>query len=137
MNARSLIAPAACALVIAGVALGFSEIGSPLHNRQVVLDGRRVDEIDTIAGELTRAGRDAPALLPPGEETYDPAASARNEITYLRTGRRSYQLCATFDLPSSLEPDDATGNGRLSHPAGRACFAFETSRATGHLVAAQ
>jgi len=137
MNARSLIAPAACALVVAGVALGFSEIGSPLHNRQVVLDARRVDEIDTIAGQLTGSRRDAPAHMPPDEQPYDPAASARNEIAYARTGRRSYQLCTTFDLPSGLEPEDTPGERRLTHPAGRACFAFETSTNAGHLVAAR
>jgi hypothetical protein len=137
MNSRSLIAPVACVLVVTGVALGFSEIGSPLHNRQVTLDAHRVDEIDSIAGQLTGIGRDAPPRMPPAAQTYDPAASVRSEIAYARTGRRSYQLCTTFDLPSSLEPDDASGEVRLAHPAGRACYAFMTSAASGHLVAAR
>jgi len=110
MNARSFAAPAACLAVAGGLALGFSEIGSPAHNRSVALDERRVTAIEEIAEQLTGVSRDAPGRMPAPEFRYRVRPEAWDQITYTRTGRHSYRLCATFDLPSDVESDGNPGS---------------------------
>lgn len=109
---QRVISVAACVLVAAGVALGFTLVGDPGHARAVALDERRVTDLQRIA-ELVRAHRSDAFITATDPETH---AAYR----YRRFGGGRFLLCAKFATAAL----DAEAYGSWPHPAGAACFRF-------------
>lgn len=115
--------PAAGAAAI-GIVLGLSAAGTPGVQRQLEADNRRVQDLRSIATDVS-AMTELPASLEnlgarPGLSLTDPQTGAMYEYTVRSS--KEYQLCATFAAA------DEPRSGFWSHPKGRACFAFELGR---------
>lgn len=125
---------AVIAVVVASVVFGLAISGSPTRQRDVRLDQQRVGDLQTvqdqIAHQFWRAKGRLPSALaeleddisgfrvPVDPETADP-------YEYERLGTLSFQLCATFTLPSqefqpAIRSLEFTGN--WEHKEGRTCF---------------
>jgi len=109
---QRIIAVAACVIVAAGVALGFTLVGDPGHARLVALDARRVADLRSIA-LLVRARRSDAAFTATDPETHA-------SYGYRRLAGGRFLLCATFSTVA-LETD---AYGSWPHPAGAACYRF-------------
>lgn len=127
------------AIVIAGLAFtsGAFIVGNPGMARSRRLDARRITDLTTIENVLQThcrkyeenkwvMGAPLPATL---DEVLTVARLARPRLTdpattapyeYRVTGASTYELCATFDEPSS-----ETQMPRWDHPAGRHCFELD------------
>lgn len=116
---------AATALVAAFVFAGFSNIGSPAHERRIMADDRRVEDLQELQGTIGgwwTAHRALPRSLsdlPSGPKT----DLLGHDYDYRVTGAQSYRLCAVFDGPS--EPSGAPYQTfDWSHPAGYHCYSL-------------
>ena len=143
MSARRpgvMLAAAASLAMAAAVAGGLWMIGSPVHQRALRLDERRVAALQSVALAVHNHWAEHHALpsrlaamtwVHGGGDVRDPVSGAPFE--YAVTGEQDYRLCATFDAAS--EPEQPQ-RGRLlsaeaiewAHPAGRYCFALRASR---------
>jgi hypothetical protein len=112
-------AAGAVALVCAGLIAGFSGLGSPSHQRGLHADEVRVRHLRAIAEEVrARTDTPPPNIYEMRSDKFDPETRAAYE--YRPTGGTKYELCATF-----------TGEGEAGfwkHPAGRQCYAFDTTK---------
>lgn len=120
------------ALVVAGaVAAGLAVIGSPSEARLERLDARRIADLQSLSRLIdvywARHGRlpsflDALALDWPATATRDPVSGQPYE--FRATGEKRYELCATFDRPST-GTTHGLGEELWAHTAGRGCFPLE------------
>jgi len=129
MKLEAIAGVTTAAVVLGGVALAFSVIGSPAHERALALDRKRMEDLRALAQRIDESyyasGERLPAVVPDGGLN-DPVTA--KPYDYRRLGASHYQLCATFDLPS--EKVDA----RLEavtwdwpHRAGRTCYRLGTN----------
>ena len=102
----------------------------PSAQRQLEADNRRVQDLRSIAAAISGMtvlphSLSEAAASRPGLRMTDPVTGRAYEYTMKST--REYELCATF-----MAADDTLsrpyGTAFWSHPAGRACFAFEAQR---------
>ena len=119
------------AVVLAGVVFGFATIGPPQHMRLVELDGRRLDDLRSLAFDVRTGARMTGAERLPerligtddaNQHRRDPQTGVPYE--YHRESARRYRLCATFALPADAERVEA----RWRHGAGRTCYRFDVNR---------
>ncbi len=134
------------AVVVSALALGLATIGTPGNARKLRLDQMRVTDLISLSNQVNgyvRSHGTLPATLADAAvnsldmRDHDPQTGASYE--FIVKGDKSYDLCATFALPSSVAddlPPAAVTNlglvgaargaapGRWDHPAGRHCFAF-------------
>lgn len=136
-------AAAAGVVVLASLVLGFFNVGTPQHARQVSLDERRSGDLQNIAEvihERYAAEKSTPFTLPKSLDDFALPATCPQGTSYYAhckqdpetgvpyayqpepTGTK-YRLCATFASPSEQRPDDP-----WAHPAGRKCFSLDASR---------
>lgn len=133
---------AVCSLIVAAIIAGLYVSGSPATRRRLTLDERRVNSLSqlssgidayaqtkrAIPANLEALTQDQPYLV---NEVRDPTTGSFYSYIPLAGSTSSYQLCATFDLPS---PEDVTNppfaptqdlwaNPILSnHTAGNVCY---------------
>jgi hypothetical protein len=117
----------AATAIAAGLILGFFDIGSPVHQRAIGADERRVQDLRLIAGSINALWRESSPkssfVLPRRIEDVVPAGATRTDpITlhryeYRPLGGTRYELCAVFETAG----DDARDPG-WKHTPGRVCF---------------
>ncbi len=114
--------------VLGGVALAFSVIGSPAHERALALDRKRVADLQKLEARVDQAywAKELPAVSP-DSTLRDPLTAKPYE--YRRLDAMHYQLCATFQLASDKpEGDIDPFASNWSHRAGRSCYRLGASR---------
>lgn len=129
---------AVAAVVLAVVVGGFFAAGSPMHQRKVRFDERRVNDLQTIQGQVVNHYQFKRKLpLMPSELTDDISGfsvpvdpDTGKSYEYRVTGTLKFQLCASFETAS----DGTNGTPRMpapygdsygqnwAHGTGRACF---------------
>jgi hypothetical protein len=128
-----------CGVIIAAIIAGLYVSGSPANRRRATLDERRVSNLTQLSGALDthmQTRRELPPTLDALAqaqpylltELRDPTTGAFYEYRTLSTS--TYELCATFDLPTQDEQlvppapaKDFAGNPTFtSHAAGRTCY---------------
>jgi hypothetical protein len=127
------LARAAAAFVLVVIVAGLAFSGSPRHERQRVLDGQRVADLEAITtaleervvedGRLPGRLGDLQGPSPRGLRSLrDPVTHRPYE--YRQLDSLSYEVCATFDTVDSLSGPDAWSppSEFWRHGAGRACF---------------
>lgn len=130
MNFNRLFGFCAVALVIAGLALAFGFLGTPVHQRLVSMDEQRLDDLESIASSLHQDYETGglPARLPPSVTAADPATKQRYE--FHRTDATHYVLCAVFSTKLGAEPEPTNAAWRprdWPHDAGRTCYKFDVT----------
>lgn len=127
------LAIAASVGMAAAVAAGLFVVGSPMHQRALRLDGRRVSDLSRISLQVMSYWSQHKSLPPDltvvdagGGHIGDPVSGAA--YGYVVTGPETYRLCADFDVPSESEDRGHEGyippssEQRWHHPPGRHCF---------------
>jgi hypothetical protein len=128
MRYESMFGIATAVAVLGAVALAFSVIGSPAHERALALDRKRVTDLQTLQSRVEHAywEKELPAVSP-DRTLRDPLTAKPYE--YRRLDAIHYQLCATFQLPSDKPEEDRQPFVRdWSHRAGRTCYRLGASR---------
>lgn len=128
----------ATSVVVLSIAAGILVIGSPSEGRLEQLDAGRVADLQGImraTDEFWSRNERLPVTL--DELASDPRVSVNTldpgsalPYGYRVTGAEAYELCATFDRPSTESP----GRPREDfwrHGAGERCFPLEVDRTTG------
>lgn len=127
-----LLAAAACISMAAAIVAGLQIVGSPMHQRALQLDLRRVSDLSLISMQITTYWPQHKSLPPdlasldlPRDRTIDPVSGVVYD--YATVGAETYRLCATFELPSESEGSTRVYSAsavalRWDHPAGRHCF---------------
>lgn len=141
------------ALVVLGMIIwSFCTIGSPMNQRKLRLDQRRIDDLQSIQWQVINYWQQKEKLPITLDDLanpisgymlpHDPAFEKGNVYEYSKTGDKSFELCATFDLPmpkgwvptsgggiypmkdtavSSMSYPGGTGDS-WDHETGRTCF---------------
>ncbi len=133
-----------CGVIIAAIIAGLYVSGSPANRRRITLDERRVSSLTQLSNALDTHAQTKGGLPPTLEalaqaqpylmtELRDPTTGALYEYRLLNTSTSTYELCATFDLPTQedqqpvpLPPtkDFASNPTFTVHGAGRTCYEF-------------
>ena len=128
-----------CGVILAAIIAGLYVSGSPVTRRRATLDERRVSNLTQLSSALdtyVQTRRELPPTLDALAqaqsylltELRDPTTGAFYEYRTLSTS--TYELCATFDLPTQEEQlvppppaKDFAGNPTFTaHTAGRNCY---------------
>lgn len=153
---RRVFAWSAVVLVAAVVVWSFSVIGSPLSQRKLRMDQRRTDDLQNIQWQvisywqqkekLPTALTDLNNPLSGSIVPQDPEFQRGKIYEYTKTGDKSFELCATFDLPQpkgwvpgatgggvaypmtatrdvSVAPYPGASGDNWDHESGRTCYA--------------
>jgi hypothetical protein len=128
-----LFGAATVATVIAGVALAFTFLGTPRHQRLLAIDERRVEDLQRIASLLhdRYPNGGLPNRLSPAMTLSDPATKRPYE--YDRIDANHYVLCAEFttsEVPDRGEvyPAGVQWVARdWRHGARRSCFKLDVT----------
>lgn len=127
------LAIGAGALVVVAVVLAIRTIGTPMQQRQVRIDERRVQDLDNIDRAVRSWSRRNDDRLP---ETLAPLASqpgtklvlldpeGRGAYEYRRVDKDRFEVCAVFTTDTKHQtPETYPANwGEWAHGAGRHCF---------------
>jgi hypothetical protein len=123
------------------VLAGFFIVGSPFAERERQFDDRRVSDLSSIQWGIVNEWQAKEVVPSSLEELRDPISGfvipldpeTGESYEYRRTGDRSFELCATFNLPSDDQemrekpvpaypyPSDGLQEN-WSHGEGRTCF---------------
>ncbi len=143
-------------LVLAGIIWSFSVIGSPMNQRKLRMDDRRINDLQSIQWQVISYWQQKEKLPATLTELSNPISSYMvptdpefqkgKMYEYAKTGDKSFELCATFDLPMpkgwvpgtgggiaypmtatrdaavSMPYPGAIGSDSWDHEGGRACF---------------
>lgn len=123
-----LLAIAASLGMAAAIFAGMGVLGSPMHQRALQLDSRRVSDLSLISMQVSSywsqhksLPADLATLNLAHPMTSDPVSGTPFE--YAVTGAETYRLCANFDAASESEGRSYGAYVlRWNHPAGRHCF---------------
>lgn len=126
-----LLAIVASVAMLAAVVAGWSVIGSPSHQRQLRLDGKRIASLTWLARQIESYVTAHKQLPPDLSMVYLSEGNGKDPngipFEYAITGPMTYRLCATFDTASDPAQDDGIGERDIyagwAHPAGHYCFA--------------
>jgi hypothetical protein len=134
-------------LVVAGLALGFLQIGSRATNQARTRDDRRLADLTEIARQiyvqqartnpresfqLPQSQADLAARFSVAAQRTDPQTGRRYE--YIKQDPTHYLLCAEFEAPT---PSDWQLDPMWHHAAGHACIAFDTTRMDAYFPQAE
>jgi hypothetical protein len=131
MSAGKLALIGSVVVVAGAVIAGLIVSGSPLEQRLIRYDDRRVADLQTISNALLSYYRETKSI-PPNLETlvngwiradlpHDPQTEDRYE--YVRLSDRSFQLCADF-----IRASDSDARAEFwAHDSGRQCFTLDYS----------
>lgn len=134
-----LVATVASVAVIAAIIAGFLSIDTPSEVREHRIDQQQVSDLQEMQFRIEEYYRREGALPEDFEglfvsTTIPEAPEGRESYTYRVTGAETYELCATFALPTerggATEPyirplsevSYAPQNYSWDHEAGRVCF---------------
>lgn len=132
-----LYAIIASVLVLVSIVLGFLSVGSPLDERARKFDDQRVSDLSSIQYQIVNFYQKKGSLPQTLAEINDPLSSFMVPVDpvtnlsyeYTQTGKTSFEVCATFTLPSrevSGKTDVLTIPGVqpqvFNHDTGRTCF---------------
>jgi type II secretory pathway pseudopilin PulG len=133
-----------CVIVVAAIVAGLSISGSPADRRRATLDERRVNSLNQISSAIDSYVQ-TKGIIPPtldalvqdqpylATELRDPTTGTLYEYLPADASTSTYQLCATFDLPTQTDEapsitvpvKDTWGNPTINpHGAGRSCYLF-------------
>lgn len=106
---RSLFALMGTILVLGMIIWSFSVIGSPMSQRKLRIDQRRLDDLQSIQWQVISYWQQKEKLPATLDELSNPISSytvprdpefQKGKIyEYQKTGAMSFELCATFDMP--------------------------------------
>ncbi len=153
---RKIFAAISILLVVGMVVWSFSVIGSPMNQRKLRIDQRRVDDLQSIQWQvisfwqqkekLPAALTDIATPISGFMIPQDPEFQKGKVYEYKKTGDKSFELCATFDLAmpkgwvpgstggvyplsgmrdvavSAVAPYPGVGGDSWDHDAGLKCF---------------
>jgi hypothetical protein len=135
-NGVRLLAIAASIGMVAAVIAGLYAVGSPMHQRALRMDSRRVSDLSRISLQMTwywsqhkSLPSDLAALGTAHGVISDPVSGTPYE--YAAAGPETYRLCASFEAASEPEGRSfgsyvPSGTGlRWNHPAGKHCFELD------------
>lgn len=130
MNVPRIALVGSVAAVVVAVIAGLLITGSPAEQRLRRLDEQRVAELRQLASAAQRRWQ-LEQRLPAADELVDGALLTRlptdpatdQPYEYRITGPRQFEVCATFDRPSRVEPADDF----WFHEAGHRCFSFSVT----------
>jgi len=137
---RAIVALGAIAVVA-----GFVIAGSPMRERQLQFDDRRVNDLSMLQSQIVYYWQGKEVLPPNLAALQDdiigfiPPVDPRTgeSYEYRPLGGTAFELCATFELPSEgdsrdiyvappvTKPIDGSVTDTWQHDAGRTCFARE------------
>jgi hypothetical protein len=128
-----LFGVAAFGTVLAGVALAFTFLGTPAHQRLVALDDVRVSNLQRTASLLhdRYPSGGLPARLPEDLALKDPATKQNYE--YRRVDAKRYVICAAFATNETSDRGQVYPAGAQwfardwKHGAGRACYQLDVT----------
>ena len=110
------------------IILGFSHNGSPRLQRSMRADQKRLIDLGQLNNEIVAHWRSS-GHLPQHLDELPLTAMAdpltRRPYAYHPKDGSHYELCATFDLDSHRETNDA--EDRWAHPAGQHCFDLDAA----------
>jgi len=125
-----ILVAAVTAAVVAAVIGAIVVLGSPAQQRQRHLDERRVRDLSSISATINLYASTHGALPPdlaalekepgPRHAPNDPDTGMPYEYSVLTD--ESYQLCATFAMPSPETDGPYMERDGWTHAAGRQCF---------------
>jgi hypothetical protein len=107
-------------MLVVAVAVGFSIIGTPAHERLIAIDAQTIDQMKSIAAELARDRHDRGTLPATLSRVHD--GEAGSAISYRRLDASRFTLCSVFYTTSS--PDEEPG---YAHRRGHVCFSYDVS----------
>jgi hypothetical protein len=129
MNVERVAGIGAFAIVVAGLAIGFAEIGPPQHMRLAELDRRRLDDLQSIARRIHHGetGRPPGPVTAPlrRRDDWPRDPETRQPYDYVRESASRYRICAMFALAG--EADDADAGASWRHGAGRTCYRLDAT----------
>ncbi|MBV8344782.1 MAG: hypothetical protein JO190_07285 [Candidatus Eremiobacteraeota bacterium] len=133
MTFNRLFGAVAFATVLAGVALAFSFLGTPAHQRLISLDDVRVWHLQRTASQLhdRYPNGGLPARLPEDLALKDPTTEQTFE--YHRVDAERYVICAVFATNESSDRGQVYPAGAQwvardwKHGAGRACYELDVT----------
>lgn len=150
--ARKTLAWLGIVVVLVGVIAGFAAVGSPVKQRNLRFDNQRTSDLSNIQWRMISYWQSKESLPEAIEDLNDPLSNFivptdpadDSSYEYAKKGETSFELCATFALPSEdLRYRGANGtsgsiavpiptrdyypmgpdkNDVWSHEAGRVCF---------------
>jgi hypothetical protein len=128
-HANSVWAALAIGAVVAGVALGFINLGGPSVQRLVQADNKRLSALSILASKVNMtwatSGHTLPAAIPGGEMYTDPVTHQPYE--YRPMAGTKYELCANFARDDRKRATGTTEDF-WRHPEGHYCFALDASQ---------
>ena len=133
MSRHGAFASAAAVFVVAGIALGFWNLGGPSRQREINADERRSSDLARISGAIGRWYQ-ADGKLPPDIDAVrarEPGLTVQDPVThamypYKPAAGSKYQLCATFARNTEPTPVPPWQDARFApHPAGDHCFSLD------------
>jgi len=131
VNLNRLFLAGATVVVAGGLALAFSFLGTPAHQRLELIDAHRVRDLETIASSLQTRYRSGglPERLPQDLVLNDPGA--KEGYGYRRIDATHYDLCATFDTNEPVENGETvnilSSQNAWRHEASRTCYKFDVT----------
>jgi hypothetical protein len=132
VNRNTGMAGVSALAVIAMAILGFWRIGTPLNQRALRADGKRLQDLYGLSGQIklywTRDHK-LPEHLDQLPNAVIADAVTRQPYEYHLKEGSKYELCATFLMDSHLSDETRTPS-RWSHSAGRHCFALDATEVT-------
>jgi Domain of unknown function (DUF5671) len=134
-RANSIWAALTTAAVVAGVALGFINLGGPSVQRLVQADNKRISALEALASRVNVAwgtsGHTLPAAIQGGEMYTDPVTHQPYEYRPLEGTK--YELCGNFARASQTA---ATGppENFWRHPQGHHCFELDATQPAPYIA---
>ena len=106
---RIYVSIVASLFVLAGIIYAFSVMGSPMKQRQYRMDDRRMTDLQSLQYQVINYWQQKEKLPESFADLKDPISSFMVPVDpefqkglvyeYIKTGKMSFQLCATFSLP--------------------------------------
>ena len=130
MNLNRIFGFGAVAIVIGGLALAFTYLGTPAHQRDVSIDARRLDDLESVALALHNRYESGglPGRVPATLGAMDPVT--KQPYDFHRVDTRHYVLCASF-ATYQKEPGDSRDAispiAEWPHNVGRTCYEFDVT----------
>jgi len=132
-----LYASIASVLVVASVVAGFISVGSPFDERARKFDDQRVSDLSSIQYQIVNFYQKKGSLPETLADINDPLSSfmvpvdpvTKLSYEYKQLNQTSFEICATFSLPSRNVQDGRTKImvqedkfQTFTHDSGRTCF---------------
>lgn len=139
---RKMLAGIGITIVIAGIIGGFAAVGSPAKQRDLRFDNQRVNDLTNIQWQIINYWQNKGRLPLTLDDTNDPISGwlipqdpkDDTDYVYNKKGDTTFELCATFALPSEdmknrgsstsyeVAPNVRYDDSSWTHSSGKTCF---------------